>query len=288
MILIIIQSCNSFVKDNGNISIKNGKNELISVPYECSGCALNMVDFNTFKLITEATFEEVKKNLRNPLSFNPSNITIKIYKDDSLRYFGNKSRVGSVLSINSSVYYTAKNGFGNEIEGKYVDFFYVKNGNIDRKLADIIELPPLSLEKGLYGSSFVSRHLFVSNDNFEFIDISPDINFEKDGFYLTVKSSFVDGGYGTSLTFSFDNNINFTLNANRETNEDKSISYYNIENEHLKIYHRNKLLSICIRKNDSYCCSVVDNKREYFKEYFRIKEVNAIVKKKISYFDLYQ
>jgi|GEM_PF-1000861 len=144
------------------------------------------------------------------------------------------------------------------------------------------QLPPLALEKGLYNTTYINRALKVY-DKAEFIQISPDIKAKKDGIYLIVKSSFADGGYNTTLTFGFlygekayDNDL--VLKSNEETNNDKSISYYDLTQEQIDILKNNKLASVRIQKySDMIYCLVNKNLEPYFKEYFSLKEVEQVL-----------
>jgi hypothetical protein len=280
----LLISCEGSIKDKGKITIKNGKNEDITIPYECTDCEKNAIDKQMFTTIINEIANSTKNNLRYPLSFVPSNITLKIYNEDNLKYYDTKRSVGKAISVKSTIYYIAKNGFGNELDGKNEDFFYIRNSSVDRELPKKIELEPLALEAGLYGSKYINRKLFMSNEGYEFIQISPDINYEKDDIKLIVKSSNEEIGQSyTTLNFKFlygekayDNDI--ILLSTDDTNEDNSLSYYNLTKEQTEILKNNKLAGVGIRKfSNSIYCPIDDNLRAYFKEYFSLKDVEQVV-----------
>jgi hypothetical protein len=283
---IFFQSCGNSIKDKGKVTIKNGKNEDVSILYECTNCETYTIDKQIFITIINEITNSTKNNLKYPLSFVPSNIILKIYNEDNLKYYDTKSSVGKAISVSSTMYYTAKNGFGNELEGKNEDFFYIKNGSVDRELPKKIKLTSLELKEGSYGSTYINRELLVSNEIYEFIQISPDIKHNKEGIYLIVKSSTEEiGRIYTTLTFSFlygeksyDNNL--VIESSDDTNEDKSISYYNLTKEQIEILKNNKLASVRIKRfSNSIYCPVDENLRTYFKEYFSLKEVEQIIQK---------
>jgi hypothetical protein len=280
----LLISCEGSIKDKGKITIKNGKNEDITIPYECTDCEKNAIDKQMFTIIINEIANSTKNNLRYPLSFVPSNITLKIYNEDNLKYYDTKRSVGKAISVKSTIYYIAKNGFGNELDGKNEDFFYIRNSSVDRELPKKIELKPLALEAGLYGSTYINRELLMSNEGYEFIQISPDINYKKDGINLIVKSSNEEIWQSyTTLNFKFlygekayDNDI--ILESTDDTNEDNSLSYYNLTKEQIEILKNNKLAGVGIRKfSNSIYCPIDDNLRTYFKEYFSLKDVEQVV-----------
>lgn len=273
---VCVQSCSNSVKNKGNVTIKNGKNEVVSIPYECSNCERNTIDKQIFATIINEITSTTKNSLLYPLSYIPSNIVLNIYPVSDLKYCINKSNVGDVIAVSSTMYYTAKNGFGNELEGKYDDFFYIRYGFIDRDLLKKIELTPLKIES--YG--FPNRDFLASNEDYEFIKISPVI--KKDGVYLIVKSSLKEGFRVLSFIFSYgekeyDNDF-YLFPDSESINEDKSISYYNLTKETIEILKNSKLASVSIKNSDnSLYCSVDNNLEAYFQEYFSLKEVEQVI-----------
>lgn len=142
-----------------------------------------------------------------------------------------------------------------------------------------MELTPLALKKGLYGTSYINRGLLVYNENSDFIKISPSVRSGEDGVYLIVESSLKDNGYGTRLTLKFlygENNL--SLKANTEINENKSLSYYDLTKGQIEILRDNKLREVLIEKSgNSFYCNVDNNQQTYFKEYFGLKEIEQVV-----------
>jgi hypothetical protein len=277
-VLIILQSCSSSPKNEGTVTIKNGKNELVTIPYECTDCEKNSIDEQTFTTIVNEIANSAKNNLRQPLSFVPSNINLTVSINNVMKYYSTKMNVGKVLLVKSTIYYTAKNGFGNELDGKNDDLFYIRNGSVDRELSKQIELSPLVIKDGLYGSTYVDRKFLAINENHEFITISPNIY---DGVQLIVKSTLEEGGWLTTLTFSFaygekayGNNL--VLESTRDSNEkDKSIAYFNLTKEQINILSNNKISSVNIRNyKKSIYCPTDENQQTYFIEYFKLPEVD--------------
>lgn len=263
--------------------MKNGKNETVTVPYERTDLSNFSINKKIFQVIIDEIRNKTIGTLKHPLSFNPSNIVIDIYPSDNLKYSETKKNVGPVIYVKSTIYFSAKNGFGNEIEGENFDVFYVKNGIVNRELSKQIELTPLKLDVSS-GLSFINRKLLAINDKFEFIQITPTLTINNDGIYLIVKSPLERDVFNREIYFFFtyeaglNNDIKFSLRENYSTNEDKTISYYDLSKEQINVLKKRKLSGMRIENySESVYCSVDENMQTYFIEFFSLKEVGEII-----------
>lgn len=220
-----------------------------------------------------------------------TDITIEFITDsDAKMKFGNESVTMTYKYDHPDITLSASrsadmvgNINGNKMTFEKDEAIFIKIGNAalqSKKDESAPELAPLALKEGMYGTTYINRNLFSCNEKREYIDIRPDIEYGEKGIFLIVQSSIPEGGYGTTLTLNFNNAQIITLQSTSGTNKDESISYYDIEKEHVNILQSLKLTSICIKHGaNTLCCTVDKNMNGYFIEYFKISEVSKILHK---------
>ena len=106
------------VLNSGEISVKNGRDEVDTISFNCIGCSENLT-MGQFNDIVEESVELTKQGLKYPLSFIPKELEITIIKEDSLYMFSSGKKLDNTFTVISSSKYIAKNGYGNELEFHY-------------------------------------------------------------------------------------------------------------------------------------------------------------------------
>ena len=162
--ILFIFSCNSEkkghkIEDIGIVHVKDGKGNTDSIKYMCFSCDSLLESKLLFERILEEAGNKTKKKLNYPLSFNPEKISIYINTADSLWDFETGGKIDSVLEISYHYEYIAKNGYGNELEGKEFNTFYIKDGNFV-ELEEKVKLKPLKFD-----DEFVNRSLHLNSLN---------------------------------------------------------------------------------------------------------------------------
>ncbi|MCU7542996.1 hypothetical protein [Riemerella anatipestifer] len=280
---ILIVSCKKQFENKGEITLKNGKEEDVTVKYNCN-CIENKVDENTFVKLANEISNETKKNTGESTSYTPNKITIKFSSVKDLEYYGTKTPIEEVFEVKTSLFYSVKNMFGSELDRKNEDVFYLVNGEIDRELSSKIRLPKSELIH-IYGSYILDREFVAKNEDSDFVKITPSITSNNE-IQLSSNNSTREGGYGTTLVFYYFDKEFFKakellrLNSNSDISQDEKISFFKLTKEQIDKLTKNEVLAIRVKRggNDFYC-PINDNEKTYFQEFFAMPEVKKVLAK---------
>ncbi|MDR1182440.1 MAG: hypothetical protein LBL13_10735 [Bacteroidales bacterium] len=256
------------VLNNGKVLVENGKGMADSIPYDCIDCHSNINDTTIFKTIVSAATKKARNALNYPLSFIPTKLSLTVIKRDSLYYYASDEKIDSVYSILYTYKYIAKNAYGNELEGDYEGFFYLKDGVLT-DLSEKIRLTPLSVTlKSKGGLSILNRNLIVVGSDDDYIKITPYIDKTND-IFLNIKSSYNCVDEGTGLTLELENGEEIKL---------YSLNDYNCDSESLYILPKNKqalLLDSRIKYVSMYYRKTIggfvdENETDYFQQLVKL------------------
>jgi hypothetical protein len=250
---IFLYSCNNAnsvkVTNSGKITVENGKGEKDTINFQCIGCEENIKTIVLFdKLINEANLL-TKNSLNYPLSFVPKSVDLTVIKEDSLYYFESNKKIENVIHVIAKYAYTAKNSYGNELEGEALNSFYIKDENV-KDLENEIKLEKLS-----FVDKYINRTLAGYGKNSEFIEFTPT----KDKLIL-VQSSLGCVDEGSAFQITLENGEVIELISWNDFNCDGT-SYFRWFNKsqidklktsrikYLYIYSRGKSVMVTIPKN---------------------------------------
>jgi hypothetical protein len=257
---IFLYSCNNAnsvkVTNSGKITVENGKGEKDTINFQCIGCEENIKTIVLFdKLINEANLL-TKNSLNYPLSFVPKSVDLTVIKEDSLYYFESNKKIENVIHVIAKYAYTAKNSYGNELEGEALNSFYIKDENV-KDLENEIKLEKLS-----FVDKYINRTLAGYGKNSEFIEFTPT----KDKLIL-VQSSLGCVDEGSAFQITLENGEVIELISWNDFNCDGTsyFRWYNTSQiEKLKT-SRIKYLFIYSR-GESVMVTIPKNKSDYFQQ----------------------
>jgi hypothetical protein len=255
------------VLDNGKVLVENGRGATDSMPYDCTDCHSNINDTTIFKTIVSAATKKVRNALNYPLSFIPTKLSLTVIKRDSLYYYASDEKIDSVYSILYTYKYIAKNAYGNELEGDYEGFFYLKDGLLT-DLSEKIRLTPLSVILESKGMKVLNRNLLIVGDDDDYIKITPYI--EKTGeILLNVKSSYNCVDDGTELTLKLENGKEIKLYSWNSYNCD-SQSYYNLSSNKQALFLDSKIKYVSMYYRKTIGGFVDENETDYFQQLVKL------------------
>lgn len=244
------------VQNIGKVSVENGEGKKDTIDYLCTGCEKLLPSIKEFdKLVEEAT-ERTKETLKYPLSFKPKELVLTLIKLDTLISFEKNEPMKDVIKVIVDYKYIAKNTYGNELEGDYIDWFYLQ----DLKITDLdedIKLEPLRIVDGS-----VNRSLELLNHNREeTLKIIPGNN----GSIIAITSlGCVDEG--SWLLLKLENGEELKLVSWNDFNCDGN-SYFRgftaAQKEKLKAH---RLESISFIDDKSMVCILPKNQSDYFQQ----------------------
>lgn len=249
------------VLNSGEIFVKNGKDEVDTIPFTCTGCSENLT-VNQFNTIVEHSVKLTKESLKYPLSFIPKELDLTIIKEDSLYMVGTNKKFDNTFTIISSHKYIGKNSYGNELEGDGLVSFNLVDGKI-KDITDEIKLKDLKFD-----GKYINRSLngFHKTD---FIKLTPTI--QKN---ILIESSITCVDEGAIFTIIFNNKEESEIKLAGSFNDFNcdGVAYFkwfsNSQIEKLKttdikylyIYSRGESVMVPISKNQN----------DYFKQLFNL------------------
>lgn len=262
IVMLFFFSCNNSekkghkIEDFGTVQVKDGKGNTDSIEYMCLSCDSLLGSKFLFDRILEEAGNKTKKNLNYPLSFNPERISIYINTADSLWDFETGGKIDSVLKISYHYEYIAKNGYGNELEGKDFNSFYIKDGHVV-ELEEKAKLKPLKFE-----DEFVNRslHLNSLNSN-EFISIMP----MKDKS-LIVNSSIRCVDEDAWLLITLENDTEIKLVSWNRFNCEGNAYFYPFNSSQKAKLKQSKIKYVSLASKGVVTCRVPKNQSDYFEQ----------------------
>lgn len=269
--LVTMFSCNSSksedstveekVLNSGEVSVKNGKDEVDTISFTCIGCSENLT-IGQFNDIVNESNKLTKESLKYPLSFIPKELEITIIKEDSIYMVGSGKKFENTFTVISSSKYIAKNGYGNELEGDGSVSFNLVDGKI-KDISDNIKLKDLKFD-----DKYINRSLtgFYKND---FIKLTPT---KRKSLIIESSISCVDEGAKFIITLDNKDETEIELGGSYNDFNCDGMAYFNWFNsaqidklktnniKYLYIYSRGESSMAVISKNQS----------DYFKQLFNL------------------
>jgi len=258
---VCIISCNNAkekkeiikIKDACNIVVKNGMDELDTIPFTCSNCEKYIQDTSTFNMVVKEATQKTRSILKYPLSFIPKKLEVMIEKEDSLFYFDNNKKIENTFKVTYFYKYIGNNAYGNKLEGEEINSFYLKDNYIT-DLKSEIRLDSLEFE-----GERISRHLTLidiyEKNPLEFIPT------DKKQLILKTNTSCVDEK--TTLLITLDNKEEIRLKSWNDFNCEGRL-YYNLNSKQMNALKGHKVDNIWVGTKESIMCSVPKNKSDYF------------------------
>lgn len=246
------------VSDTGMVVVKNGRGELDTINYTCSGCE-NLLTPEVFNKITNESTEKAKKNLNNPLSFLPVSINLSISKEDSIISFSDNKKIDSVLSVLVNYEYIGKNAYGTEMGGEQTIILNVVKEEIKDISCDI-KLKDLKFE-----DTYINRTLSGANGS-DFIEMIPT----KEKF-LIVKSSISCVDEGTLFILTLDNGERLELTSWNDFNCVGDSYYYFFNKSQISLLQKHKIefLSL-ITSGKSLAVPINKNQSDYIQQLLKL------------------
>lgn len=260
LLVVVVCSCKpndtlETIKDQGKVITKNGKDEIDTIAFNCVGCSEYINDISVFNNIIEESRNLIKSDLNYPLSFNPSSLYLTIVKQDSMYYFDSNKKIENLFLIYSDYKYIAKNAYGNELEGKEINTFYLKDKNI-------IDLEGKVKLENLKFSTVINRTLTGEKHNEDFIEFTPT----KDKSII-VNSSLNCVDEETLFIFILENEKEIKINSWNDFNCD-GISYFNwFSKEQIETLKKSRLKYMYINSDgESVMVRIPKNQSDYIQQ----------------------
>jgi hypothetical protein len=282
VVVFFIVSCgNKLVKNEGIISVKNGKGEDCKISYICKGCEENGIEKEAFDSVSVYITKETRNGLKYPLSFVPVKFSITVEKKDSVYYYDTNEKIENLHTVDYSYDYIAKNAYGNELEGNETGIVYLING-LPADLSDKIRLDSLSIIYEKDELCILNRSLFISDGDDEYIHITPYIRSvdkkymgyfigKKGDVFLQIKSSYTCVDKDAELKFELDNGEKLIFQSQNDYNCDGK-AYYVLSKGDVSKFKNNKLRFVFMYYKKTIGSYVAYNKTDYFQQLAKIVE----------------
>lgn len=249
------------VLNSGEISVKNGKDEVDTISFTCVGCSENLT-MSQFNKIVNESMDLTKNTLKYPLSFIPKQLEITIIKEDSLYMYDNGKKLENTLTVISQSKYIAKNGYGNELEGDGLVSFNLVNGEV-KDISNDIKLEDLKFDE-----KYINRRL-TGTHKYDFIRVTPT---KSKSLIVESSLSCVDEGAKFTITLNDKEETEIELGGSYNDFNCDGLTYFNW----FKSSQIEKLKSINIKylyiysRGESVMVQVPKNQSDYFKQLFNI------------------
>ena len=260
LLVVVVCSCKpndtlETIKDQGKVITKNGKDEIDTISFNCVGCSEYINDISVFNNIIEESRNLIKSDLNYPLSFDPSSLYLTIVKQDSMYYFDSNKKIENLFLIYSDYKYIAKNAYGNELEGKEINTFYLKDNKI-------IDLEGKIKLENLKFSTVINRTLTGEIHNEDFIEFTPT----KDKSII-VNSNLNCVDEETLFMFILENEKEIKINSWNDFNCD-GISYFNwFTKEQIEALKKSRLKYMYINSDgESVMVRIPKNQSDYIQQ----------------------
>ncbi len=248
------------VRNQGKISVENGKGEKETIDFQCIGCEENIKTEALFEKLIEEANSLTKKALNFPLSFVPKRADLKVIKQDSLIYFDNNKKIKNVLLITAKYVYLAKNDYGNEFEGEVTNSFYMKDNKVT-DLSDDIKLNNLAFD-----DKYINRTLNGYGKNADYIEFTP---IKDESIILQSSLSCVDEG--SSFQITLENNEEIELKSWNAFNCDGTSYFEWFNGSQINKLKTSRIKYLCLNsRGKSIMVSVPKNESDYFQQLFNL------------------
>jgi hypothetical protein len=258
--LLLFFSCsnkngqNKIIDNNGKMVVLNGKGISDTVLFQCLGCKENIKDTSVFNSIFREASLRVKNKLSYPLSFDPVRIEITTTVKDSLIDVSSNKLISNVLSVIAKYFYTAKNGYGNELEGNSYVSFYFKDSKIE-EIEDKIKLDSLQ-----FNDKIINRTLSLYTPN---EDASIEIIPSRDKSLIVITSlNCVDEN--AWLVIKLENDTEIRLTSWNDFNCEGRAYFNKLSASQQKQLASSPVKFISFVDKKSVSCIVPPNEKDYF------------------------